>query len=156
VVRGRRSLPGTEEFAAKVEAADRGGAFVRVPPDVVASLGGRSRIPVRATFDGVPYRGSIVTMGGEKVLGLLRSIRTQLGKGPGDVLTVSVEVDDDARSVDVPEDLRAALDRAGQRERFDELSYSHRREYVLWIEEAKKPATRARRIDETIERLGQP
>jgi hypothetical protein len=36
---------------------------------------------------------------------------------------------------------------------FDKLSYSHRREYVHWVEEAKKPETRARRIDKTIEML---
>jgi uncharacterized protein YdeI (YjbR/CyaY-like superfamily) len=54
----------------------------------------------------------------------------------------------------VPDDLRDALDVAGRSDCFDALSYSHRREYVQWINEAKKPATRTRRIAETVERIG--
>jgi hypothetical protein len=142
-----------ETFDATVMAADRGGAYVQVPPDVVASLGGKGRIPVRASFDGIHYRGSVVSMGGEKVLGLLKSVRTELGKGPGDVVTVTLELDEGERSVTVPDDLRAALDGAGLLKRFDGLSYSHQREYVLWIDSAKRPETRAHRIDQTIERL---
>jgi uncharacterized protein YdeI (YjbR/CyaY-like superfamily) len=39
---------------------------------------------------------------------------------------------------------------------FARLAASHRREYLNWIAEAKKPATRARRIDQMIERLQRP
>jgi hypothetical protein len=49
-----------ERFEAKIEETDRGGAFVAVPADVVDALGGKGRIPVRATFDGVAYEGSVV------------------------------------------------------------------------------------------------
>lgn len=53
--------------------------------------------------------------------------------------------------VKVPDDVRAALranpDAAAF---FDELSYSHRREYVDWIEEAKREDTRQRRIQKMI------
>jgi Bacteriocin-protection, YdeI or OmpD-Associated/Domain of unknown function (DUF1905) len=108
---------------------------------------------VNATFDGVPYRGSIVSMGGAKVIGVLKAIRTQLGKAPGDTVVVTVEVDVAERSVDAPADLAAALDESGTRAVFDELSYTHQREYVNWIDEARKPATRARRISETTQRL---
>jgi hypothetical protein len=141
-------------FDATIEEADRGGAFVPVPTDVIEELGGKGRIPVRATFDGVPYRGSIVSMGGGRILGLLKAIRTELGKGPGDTVRVTVEVDDEERSVTVPADLREALSAAGRSDRFAALSYSHQREYVIWIEEAKRPATRQRRVAETVERIG--
>ena len=53
-----------QRFRATVMAGGGGGHLVRVPPEVVAALGGKGRIPVRATFDGVPYRGSVVRMGG--------------------------------------------------------------------------------------------
>ena len=140
-------------FDATLVAADRGGAFVVIPAEVVAALGGKGRIPVRATFDGVAYRGSIVSMGGEKVLGVQKAIRTELGKGPGDEVRVTVALDEEERSVDLPDDLRDALAAAALIDRFTRLSYSHQREYVMWIDEAKRPATRARRIAETVERV---
>jgi hypothetical protein len=142
-----------ESFEATIVDANGGGAFVRVPPEVVAALGGEGRIPVQATFDGLPYRGSVVSMGDGKVLGVLKQIREQLGKQLGDVVTVTVERDDAERSVEVPDDLRTALDRAGAAAAFAALSYTHRRGYVVWIDEAKKPGTRARRIQGTVERV---
>jgi hypothetical protein len=142
-----------ETFSATIEEADRGGAFVRVPDAVVTALGGKGRIAVETTFDGVAYRGSVVSLGGGKVIGLLKDIRTALGKGPGDEVTVTLALDTQPRTVEVPDDLRTALDAAGLADTFAALSYSHRREYVTWIDEAKKPDTRARRIAQTVERL---
>jgi len=67
---------------------------------------------------------------------------------------VSIELDTEPRTVTVPDDLRSALaDDDAAREAFEKLSYTHRREYVEWIEEAKRPDTRARRIAGTIERV---
>jgi hypothetical protein len=142
------------EFEATIVAADRGGAYVAVPRAVVDALGGRGRTPLVATFDGVEYRGSVVAMGSGMVVGVLKRIRARLGKEPGDTVAVTLLVDDEPRRVDVPDDLRAALAEASVRSRFDSLSYSHRREYVQWIEAAKRPATRQRRIEQTVERVG--
>jgi hypothetical protein len=142
-----------ESFEAPIVAADKGGAFVVVPEEVVAALGGKGRIAVNATFDGVPYRGSVVSMGGPKVIGVLKGIREEIGKGPGDTLRVTLEVDAAERKVEVPDDVAAALGKAGLQEAFGRLSYSHQREYVEWVGEAKKPETRDRRIEKTIQRL---
>ena len=142
-----------ERFEATIEEVDRGGAYVAVPAGVVEALGGKGRVPVRATFDGIAYQGSVVSAGGQKVIGLLKAIRAELGKGPGDVIAVTLEVDRTERAVAVPDDLCAALHEAGLSARFDGLSFTHRREYVTWITDAKKPDTRARRITQTIERL---
>jgi Domain of unknown function (DUF1905)/Bacteriocin-protection, YdeI or OmpD-Associated len=150
---GSPSVRGVETFDAQIVEAGGGGAFVRIPPDVVAALGGKGRIPVQATFDGVAYQGSVVSMGGEKVVGVLKAIRSRLGKQPGDTVTVTLELDRGERSVQVPDDLRAALDDAGLGAVFDASSYTHQREYVSWIEEAKKVETRARRVRATMERL---
>ncbi|TCC03709.1 YdeI/OmpD-associated family protein [Kribbella soli] len=142
-----------ETFEARILVNDGGGAWVEVPGDVVAALGGGGRIPVVATFDGVGYRGSIASMGGCMALGVLKSIRSELGKGDGDAVTVTVERDTGERVVEVPEDLAAALAEAGLREAFDGLSYSHRREHVNAIVDAKKAETRARRIAKAVEML---
>jgi hypothetical protein len=108
---------------------------------------------VRATFDGMPYEGSVVSMGSQHVIGVQKAVRAQLGKQPGDVVTVTLVVDAGERTVSVPDDLVAALEEAGLSERFAGLSFTHRREYVTWVDEAKKPETRARRIGRTAERL---
>jgi len=157
VSRPGRILRKVEKFEAEIKAARGGGAYVEVPAAVVSSLGGGGRIPVRATFDGVDYRGSIVSMGGPtKILGMLKAIRTQLGKDIGDGVTVTVMLDTKTRTVDVPDDLVDALKAAGLHGEFDALSYSHQREYVEWIEEAKRPDTRKRRIAQTVSRLREP
>ena len=143
-----------ESFQATIREAPRGGAYVEVPDHVVAALGGGGRLKVAATFDGQPYRGSIVSMGGPtKVLGLLKTLRTELGKGPGDTVDVTVALDEAPRTIKVPADLAEALAAADRSGAFDAQSYSHRREWVRWVEEAKRPATRARRIAATVERL---
>lgn len=142
-----------ETFEAVIQDANGGGAYVKVPDEVLGALGGGGRIPVQATFDGIAYRGSIASMGGCMALGVLKQIRSDLGKGPGDSVVVTVTRDDAARTVEVPDDLAAALAAAGAREAFDKLSFSHRREHVNAINEVKKPETRARRITKAIEML---
>jgi uncharacterized protein YdeI (YjbR/CyaY-like superfamily) len=86
-------------------------------------------------------------------LGMLKSIRGQLGKGDGDAVTVTVERDTAERTVEVPADFAAALEEAGLRTAFDALTFSHRREHVNAINDAKKPETRARRIAKALEML---
>jgi hypothetical protein len=140
-------------FEGVIAEARGGGAYVEVPGEVVAALGGGGRIPVEATFDGVAYRGSIASMGGCMALGILKQIRTELGKGVGDPVVVTVVRDDAERTVDVPEDFAVALEGAGVREVFDKLSFSHRREHVAAINDAKKPETRARRIAKAVEMI---
>ena len=142
-----------ERFEATIEAGDRGGALVRVPPDVVTALGGGGRIPVQATFDGVAYRGSVVSMGAGRVIGLLKAIRQQIGKDIGDRVVVTLARDDAPRSVTLAPDVTAALREAGVLATFEAQSYTHQREHVEWIESAKRPETRARRIAATVDRL---
>ena len=143
-------------FRAPIRSSGQGGGghLVDVPPDVVEALGNKGRIPVTATFDGVPYRGSIVRMGDGSVLGVLKAIMTEAGVSVGDALTVVVRNDDAPREVEVPDDLADALGRDDvARAAFDDLSFSHKREYVDAINEAKRPETRARRIERTIEAM---
>ncbi len=54
----------------------------------------------------------------------------------------------------VPEDFRRALARDRKaKETFEKFAYTHRKEYVQWIESAKKPETRERRIAEAVIRI---
>ena len=109
---------------------------------------------MHATFDGFQYRGSIVRMGGDSVLGVLKEIRQTLGKGHGEVVEVTVQRDQAAREVEVPIELaRLLAANPAARKTFEALSYSHRREHALHVAEAKKPETRERRARKTVEDL---
>ena len=121
-----------------------------MPHEVIEQLGGGGRIPVQARFDDVDYRGSVVSMGGAMVIGVTKAIREQMGKGDGDGVTVVVHRDVAERTVDVPDDLATALKAAGVRKAFDALSYTQRKEHVRSIEEAKKPETRAKRVERAV------
>jgi len=140
------------EFEAIIEEGRGGGAVVHVPFDV-KEVFGSGRPPVAVTFDGAPYRGTIASMGGRYLLGIRKDIREAIGKGPGDAVRVSLQLDAAPRTVEVPCDLALALEQAGLREAFDRLSYTHRREHVEAIGKARKPETRARRIAGTLDRL---
>jgi hypothetical protein len=143
-------------FTARLRPSGRGGVghLVEVPVEVVAALGGRGRIPVRASFNGVPYRGSIVRMGGVMMLRRDQGHHGRGGSRPGDLLDVVVENDEAARDIEVPQELSKALKRnRAAAAVWDGLSFSHRREYVGYIIEAKKEETRARRVEKTIQEL---
>jgi hypothetical protein len=139
--------PGRVEFTAVIKAQESGGAYVEFPRDVEKLYGVKGRVPVRATFDGVAYRGSMVKMGGPKhILGILKEIRDKLGKGSGDRVRVTVELDDAPRVIVLAPDVEAAFKAAGVLDAYRGMSFTHQREYAAWIEEAKQAETRARRV----------
>ncbi len=143
-------------FRATIENAGGGGGFVRVPFDVEEAFGSK-RPKIMALIDGEPYRGSLVRMGSDyHMLPLLKGIREKIGKTFGDAVKVIVEADTEPRVVKVPLDMLMELkkDRAAQ-SLFESLSYTHRKEYVRWIEEAKRPETRRARVIKTVEMLKQ-
>jgi hypothetical protein len=129
------------------------GTVVVVPYDLKEAFGS-GRPPVRATVNGYTFRTTLFTMGGRALLGLNREVREAATVEPGQKVSVELERDDEPRTVEVPSDLAAALDADPVvRETFDGLSYTHRKEYVRWIEEAKRTETRTRRVEKSVEML---
>ncbi|RAX15936.1 DUF1905 domain-containing protein [Pseudarthrobacter sp. AG30] len=128
---------------------------IRVPDDVVAALGGGKRFPVQVTINGVTYPSTVATMKGEPKVPVSSEIRKLAGIKAGDEVTVELTADDKPRSVDVPEDLAAALaaDSAAA-ERFQSLSYSNQRRHVLAVTGARTEETRSRRIAAVLAELG--
>ena len=141
-------------FKATIIDAGGGGAFVEVPLDVERIFGSK-RPKVRAMIEGVPYRGLLTRMGGlNHMLIILKGIREQIGKTFGDEIKVSVELDVEERVITVPVELKRAFSSNKEAEAaFEKLSYTHQKEYVTWIEDAKKDETRIRRISQTLELL---
>jgi hypothetical protein len=141
-------------FTATIQNAGGGGAFVEVPFNVEKEFGSK-RPKVKAMIEGIPYRGILTRMGSDcHVLGIRKEIREQLGKTFGDALTITVEPDSEPRVVEVPAELKQAFKAEKEaKSLFDELSYTHQKEYVNWINEAKRDETRQNRIAKTIEML---
>src|ERR1700744_584137 len=160
---GRRPTPTSREdpstmkkykFKAKIKAGDGGGAYILFPYDTEKEFATKGRVPIKATFDGVPYTGSLVKYGQPKhMLGLLKSIREQIGKGPGDMIEVTIQKDEKERVVEIPPAFEKLLKKEGLLPAFEKLSYTHRKEYCRWITEAKLEETRLARLEKAIAML---
>jgi small nuclear ribonucleoprotein (snRNP)-like protein len=150
--------PGTLSFDAIIERSDVSGssAFVRYPFSVADQFGVKGRVPVIATFDGAEYRGSLVTYSGRgHMILVLTEIQERIDKEPGDSVAVTVRLDTAQRTVELDTDVVDALGASGHLEQFRALSYSHQREYWLWISDAKRPETRLARVGKMIGMLGE-
>ena len=147
-------MPKKHTFTATIQNAGGGGAFVEVPFDVEAAFGSK-KPKVKAMIEGVPYRGLLARMGGpDHILIIIKGIRQQVGKTFGDEIKVSVELDVEERVADVPAELKRAFkSNKDAKAAFEKLSYTHQKEYVTWINEARKAETREGRIIRTIKRL---
>jgi hypothetical protein len=137
------------KFRATVELGGKTATGIEVPPGVVASLGSSQRPAVRVTIGTHSYRTTVAKMGGRHLVPLSAENRSAAGVAAGDEVDVDIALDDAPREVAVPADLDAAMD-ADARTAYVALSYTHRKEWVRWVEEAKKPETRATRIEKTV------
>ncbi|WP_243074372.1 YdeI/OmpD-associated family protein [Microbacterium sp. SS28] len=126
---------------------------IEVPPEVIEALAGGKRPAVAVTVNGFEYRSTVGVMGGKSLIPFSSDKRAATGIGGGDAITVDVELDTAPRTVDVPDDLAAALAGAGLREAFDALSPSSRKAHVTSVESAKAAETRARRVDAVVAKL---
>ncbi len=145
-----------QEFSAVIKKHPNiNGAYIEPPFDVEKVFGAK-RAKVKASFDGVEYRGSIVRMGGCYMLGLTQEIRKRIGKDGGDTIHVTLEKDEEERVLELPEDFRAALEsNADALKTYEKLSYTGKREYYLWITEAKREASRQERIVKAVDKLSE-
>ena len=105
---------------------------IRVPDEVMATLGPGRRPPIRVTLNGYTYRTTVGSVDGVLMLGVSADVRKHAGVAGGDQVDVDIELDTDPREVTVPADFQAALGRDPDASLFFEgLSYSHKSAYVL-------------------------
>ena len=137
------------EFRATVVLGGKTATGIQVPDEVVEKLGSGKRPAVVVTVGGHTYRTTVAPMGGAYWIPLAAEHREAAGVQAEQEVDVVVELDSAPREVAVPDDLSAAFD-DDVRARFDALAFSHRKEWVRWVEEAKKPETRTARIEKTV------
>jgi hypothetical protein len=128
---------------------------VYLPFDVFEVFGTRSRLAVKGEIKGFPFRSSIFPMGGGKFYMVVnREMREGAKVKAGETVEFVMEKDDEPRAIATPADLLKALSaRKSAKNAWDKLSYTHRKEYINAIEEARKPETRARRIAKAVEMI---
>jgi Domain of unknown function (DUF1905)/Bacteriocin-protection, YdeI or OmpD-Associated len=124
-----------------------------VPPEIIANLGGGKRPPVKVTINGYSYRNTVGVMSGKFMVGVSLEHRAKANVKGGDAIDVEIELDSTPREVVIPTDFATALKKAKVENLFDGLAYSHRKEHVRAIEEAKSPDTRLRRIEMAIQKI---
>lgn len=124
---------------------------IEIPPKIVESFGAGKKPKVVLKVKDHSYRSTVAVMGGKYMVGVPKEHREAAGVKAGEVIEVDLELDTAPRTVEVPKDLAVALKKAKLTAAFDKLSYTHRKEHVRAINEAKAAKTRQRRIEKCVE-----
>lgn len=145
------------QFKAKLWASleGKGWTFVTLPKTASAKLGARGRVPIRGTINGFEFRSSAFPDGkGSHTIMVNAAMRAGGEVEPGEIATFVLEPGSDQVTFEIPADLARALKRsATARKHFEAITPKARAEWVAWITSAKQDQTRARRLQQTFERL---
>lgn len=138
---------------ATVEPFGPAAAFL-LTDEQVDHLGGGKRAPLVVTIADKSVRVRLAVMGGQNCIGFSKANRAALGIEIGDVVDALLTLDEAPREVEVPPTLAAALEAEPElKATFDALAYTHRKEYAVWVVEAKREETRERRVAQALEML---
>lgn len=142
-----------KRFTVELERTGKTATMFRVPFDPKEAFG-RARPPVKITIRGHTWRTTAGVYDGVRHVVVNRAVKAATGVDAPDRVQVRME----PRTVASPPDLRAALAEAPEAKAFAGMSFTHRREYVECVEEARRPETRERRIATSVERVraGEP
>lgn len=151
---GKIAAVGSIRFTATLVPRGPAAAVVLDDEQVSAVGEGAKRFPVLATVNGYTWSTSVTRMRGEFLLGLNRAVRGEAGVEPGDTVDVELTLETAPRELEVPPALASALaEDPAAGAAFDALAFTHRKEYVRWITEAKREDTRERRIAQATQML---
>ena len=141
-------------FVTAVQQAEgKNATGIQVPSDVVAALDSGKRPKVKISLNGYTYRSTVAAYGDVFMLPLSQEHREAAGVQANDTVEVTLELDTEPRTVEVPDVLAAALAENGVQQAFDALAPSRRKEHVRQVESAKADDTRQRRIAKIVATL---
>ena len=122
-------------------------AAIIAPFDVPQTFGQKARVPVRGTINGFPYRSSLMPMDGCYAMVVNKSLRAGAKCKAGDEVDVVMERDTEERTVEAPPELARELKKSkAALQRWEKLSFTHKKEMSRSITEAKQEETRKRRL----------
>ncbi len=137
-----------KEFRTKLNgdvSRDDGTASFTLPFDT-REVWGKARVPVKVTINGYTWRSTVGNRGGIQYIVVNAGARLRAGVKAGDAVTIMLEPDTEKRDLEIPIHLRKALG-AKLAEKLNRLSFSHKKEFVVWYSDAKREQTRARRVE---------
>ena len=106
---------------------------------------GKAKVPVKVTINSCTWRSAVGNRGGIQYIVVNAEARRSAGVKAGDVVTIVLEPDTEKREIEIPPQLRKALG-AKLTQKLDGLSFTHKKEFIVWYSEAKKDETRGRRV----------
>jgi hypothetical protein len=145
--------PRAIKFRTTLLQGDKTATGIQIPQEVIESLGPGRRPLVRVTINGYTYRNAVAVIDGNFMVGVSAENRQAAGVQGGDEVDVTIELDLEPRTVEMPKDFKVAMSRTGALKAFEVLSPSMRKEYVRQVEEAKTQETRDRRISKIVSKL---
>jgi len=137
-----------KEFRAKLngdESRKDASASFTLPFDT-RDVWGRAKVPVRVTINGYTWRSTVGNRGGQQYIVVNAEARHNAGVRAGDLVTITFEPDTEKREIAVPIPLQRALG-AKLTQKLNSLSFTHKKEFIVWYSEAKKEDTRTRRVE---------
>lgn len=142
-------------FTTTLWASGGNNVAIVIPEEIVHSFGRGNRVPVVVTIDGgYRYRNTIASMGGQFLISFNADTRAKTGRGAGDEVEVTLELDEERRSVELPSALAEALsDNPSAVAAWQKLSASKQKAIALSIDSAKTETTRAKRVAAAVESL---
>ncbi|HEU5231415.1 MAG TPA: YdeI/OmpD-associated family protein [Terriglobales bacterium] len=126
-------------------------AAMRPPFDVPAVFGTKARVPVRGTINGAAFRSSLCNMGDGYFMVVNKELRAAAKCKAGDTVDVVLERDREQRGIETPDEIKKALSANTKAQAtWDSLSFTHKKEWVRAVTEAKKEETRRARIEKLV------
>ncbi len=126
-------------------------AAMRPPFDVPTVFGTKARVPVRGTMNGAPFRSSLCNMGDGFFMVVNKELRAAAKCKAGDTVDVVLERDREERVIETPDEIKKALSANTKAEAtWESLSFTHKKEWVRAVTEAKKEETRRARIEKLV------
>ncbi|MBP1995389.1 YdeI/OmpD-associated family protein [Paenibacillus eucommiae] len=139
-----------------MKAQGKNATGISVPNEVIAALGGQKKPSVTVSLNGYTYRSTVAVMGNEFLIPLSAAHREASGLSAGEQVEVTLELDLEPRTVEIPNDLMTALSaQEGAIEAFEALAFSKRKEFVRQVNDAKTQETRERRIMGVVAKLSE-
>jgi bacteriocin resistance YdeI/OmpD-like protein/uncharacterized protein DUF1905 len=140
-------------FTATALPRPRGGISIPLPFDPAEAWGERDRYYLTGRVGGYPMRGSVTPRDGSADLALGPSWCHDPRVGPGALLEVSLEPEGPQIETIAPDLADALTAEPAARRAFEALATHYRKGFVTWVESARRPVTRTKRIAATIAAL---
>lgn len=138
-------------FKTELLLAGKTATGVEVPAAIVEKLGNGKKPPVKVTINGYTYPSTVAVMNGVFMLPVSAEVRENAKVKSGEIIEVSVVLDNQPRVIEAPADFQSALDNnPAAKQYFDTLSNSNKKYFIGAIEQAKTAETRIRRIEKAI------